>query len=51
MVKRGRVGVVIVVMDHAVYEDIQNVKIYWTDGETVWWLDTRTLKKLEAEYD
>mgnify|MGYP003118739160 CR=1 FL=1 len=42
---------VIMVMNHATYENIQNVKIYWIGGETIWWLDARTLKKLEAKDD
>jgi hypothetical protein len=39
------------VMNHATYDEIQNAKIYWSNGEVIWWLDTRTLKKLEATND
>tara|TARA_Y100000034_G_C6638501_1_gene279009 strand:+ start:161 stop:319 length:159 start_codon:yes stop_codon:yes gene_type:complete len=48
---RGRIGIVIQVEAHEYYEDIQNVRIRWACGETIWWFNACTLKKLEMKDD
>ena len=48
---RGRIGVFIKVETHEFYEEVQNVMIQWSDGETIWWFNAWTLRKLEVDND
>jgi hypothetical protein len=48
---RGRIGIIIRVEVHELYEEIQNVMICWSDGEVIWRFNAWTLKKIEVNDD